>query len=68
MTTKTITANGLTGTDAGYLRAIEDCVNEMAAVRKGMKKTNAETQRLRASSRRKLAETWAIIRRVQATF
>ena len=68
MTTKTITANGLTGPEAGYLRAIEDCLKEMAAVRKGMKKTDAEIRRLRASSRRKLDETWAIIRRVQATF
>ena len=40
----------------------------MSAVRKGMKKTDAEIQRLRASSRRKLDATWAIIRRVQATF
>ena len=68
MTTKTITANGLTGSDAGYLRAIEDCVKEMTAARKGMKKTDAEIQRLRAASRRMLDETWAIIRRVQAAF
>ena len=68
MTTKTITGNGLTGSDAGYLRAIEDCVKEMTAARKGMKKTDTEIQRLRASSRRKLDKTWAIIRRVQATF
>ena len=68
MTTKATTANGLAGADAGCLRAIEDCLKEMATVRKGMKKTDAEIQRLRASSRRKLDETWAIIRRVQATF
>lgn len=68
MTTKATTANGLAEADVGYLRAIEDGVKEMVAVRKGMKKTDAEIQRLRASSRRKLAETWAIIRRVQATF
>ena len=67
MTTKTTTVNGLAGSDAGYLRAIEDCVKEMVAIRKGMKKTDGEIQRLRAASRRKLDETWAIIRRVQAT-
>lgn len=67
MTTKTSTPNSLAGIDAGYLRAIEDCLKEMASVRKGMKKTDAEIHRLRASNRRKLDETWAIIRRVQAT-
>jgi len=67
MTSKTSAANGLSGQDAGYLSAIEDCLKEMAAVRKSMKKTDVEIRRLRASSRRKLDETWAIIRRVQAT-
>lgn len=66
MTTKTDTVNGLSGPDAGYLDAIQDCLKEMAAVRKSMKKTDVEIRRLRASSRRKLDETWAIIRRVQA--
>ena len=67
MTTRTGAVNGLSGQDAGYVGAIEDCLKEMAAVRKSMKKTDAEIRRLRASSRRKLDETWAIIRRVQAT-
>ncbi len=67
MTTKTDAVNRLSGQDVGYLGAIKDCLKEMAAVRKSMKKTDAEIRRLRASSRRKLDETWAIIRRVQAT-
>lgn len=66
MTTKTGAVNGLSGPDAGCADAIEDCLKEMAAVRKSMKKTDAEIRRLRTSSRRKLDETWAIIRRVQA--
>ena len=66
MTTKTDAVNGLSGQDASYLGAIKDCVREMAAIRKSMKKTDAEIRRLRASSRRKLDETWAIIHRVQA--
>ena len=68
MTTKTTTANGLAGSEVGYLSAIEDCLKEIVAIRKSMKKTDAEIRRLRVSSRRKLDETWAIIRRVQATF
>ena len=65
--TKTRIANGLARSDAGYLGAIKDCLKEMAAIRKSMKKTDAEIQRLRAASRRKLEETWAIVRRVEAT-
>jgi hypothetical protein len=67
MTMKATTVNGSNEREAGYIDAIEDCVKEMAAIRKDMKKTDAEIQRLRASSRRKLDETWAIIRRVEAT-
>ncbi len=39
----------------------------MTSIRKGMKKTDAEIRRLRASSRRKLDETWAIIRHLQTS-
>ena len=67
MRSKTRIANGLAWSDAGYLGAIKDCLKEMAAIRKSMKKTDAEIQRLRAASRRKLEETWAIIRHVEAT-
>ena len=67
MLTKANSVNGLSGRDAGYREAIEDGLKEMAAIRKGMKKADAEIRQLRASSRRKLDETWAIIRRVQAT-
>jgi len=67
MRSKTTTANGLAWSDAGYLGAIKDCLKEMAAIRKSMKKIDAEIRRLRAASRRKLEETWAIVRRVEAT-
>jgi len=65
--TKTRIANGLAWSDAGYLGAIKDCLKEMASILKSMKKTDAEIRRLRAASRRKLEETWAIVRRVEAT-
>ena len=67
MSSKTTTANGLPGSDEGYVGAIKDCLNEMAAIRKSMKKTDAEIRRLRASNRRNLEQTWASIRRVEAT-
>jgi hypothetical protein len=50
-----------------YAVAIEECLKEMAVIRKNMKKTDAEIRRLETSTRRKLDETWSIIRRVQAT-
>ena len=67
MLTKANSVNGLTGREAGYLESIKDCLKEMVAIRKGMKKTDAEIRQVRAASRRKLDETWDIIRRVQAT-
>ncbi len=51
-----------------YLAALDECLKEMTAIRKNMKKTDAEIHRLQASTRRKQAETWKIIRRVQAAF
>ena len=68
MLTKANAVNGSPGREAGYREAIEAGLKEMAAIRKGMKKADAEIRQLRASNRRKLDETWAIIRRVQATF
>jgi hypothetical protein len=67
MLIKASTANGTTQREAGYLEAIEECLKEIVAIRKGMKKTDTEIRQLRASSRRKLDETWEIIHRVQAT-
>lgn len=49
-----------------YLEALTECLNEMTAIRKNMKKTDAEIRRLQASTRRTQTETWDIIRRVQA--
>ena len=67
MFTKGNSANGLSRRDAGYREAIEECLKEMVAIRKQMKKTDAEIRRSRVSSRRNLDEAWAILRRVQAT-
>lgn len=66
MTTKTATANGVSPAELGYLEAIQECLNEMVALRKRMKKTDTEIRRLRASSTRKLDEARSILRHVQA--
>ena len=54
MTTKTATANGRAGGDAKYLAEIDECIAEIATIRREMKKTDAEIRRLEASTRRKL--------------
>ena len=54
MTTKPATANGMTGRDAKYLADIDECIAEIAAIRREMKKTDAEIRRLESSTRRKL--------------
>jgi hypothetical protein len=65
MTTKAATANGLSKQERKYLTAIAECIQEMKHIRKGMKKTDAEIRRLEASTRRKLDQTWEILRDVQ---
>ena len=54
MTTKTATANGTSEHESKYLTAIDGCIAEIAAIRRNMKKTDAEIRRLEASTRRKL--------------
>ena len=44
----------MTGRDAKYLANIDECIAEIAAIRREMKKTDAEIRRLEASTRRKL--------------
>ena len=67
MLTKTNTANGLSGRDAGYLQAIDDCLDEMTQIRKRMKTTDVRIRRADASIRRDLDATWAILRHVQTS-
>jgi hypothetical protein len=65
--TKANSVNGLSRRDARYLKAIDECLKEMDAIRKRMKKTDAEIRRIRASGRRTMKEAWATLRRVRAT-
>jgi hypothetical protein len=53
MTPKSATAT-LNGDDAKYLAAIDECIAEITAIRRDMKKKRAEIQRLDAATRRNL--------------
>ena len=66
MTTKAATANGLTKQEAGWLNIVDDCLTEMGIIRKRMKATDQRIRRADAAIARSQAETWAIIRHVQA--
>ena len=67
MTTKAATANGTRAQDTKFAEAIEECIGEMKAIRKSMKKTDAEIRRLQVSTRRNLDQTWEILRDVKAS-
>ena len=53
MTPKSATAN-LNGDDAKYLSAIDECIAEIAVIRRDMKKKRVEIQRLDTATRRNL--------------
>ena len=42
--------------DAKYFVAMDECLDEIASIRRDMKKTDAEIRRLEASTRRKLMD------------
>ena len=67
MTAKAGRADKLNSQESKYLDAIDDCLKEMSALRKRMKKADAEMRRLEVSSRRNLDEIWTIIGHVEAT-
>jgi hypothetical protein len=54
MTTKSATISPANDRDEDYLSRIDDCLAEIAVVRREMKKTDAEIDRLEASTRKKL--------------
>ncbi len=67
MLTRAPSTPSLPKNEANYLEAIDEALREMISIRKSMKKTDAEIRRLRGSNRRNLDETWAALKRVQAT-
>jgi hypothetical protein len=65
MQAKTADPSEFLRTDADYLKAIDDCLKEMTAIRADIKKFDERFERSRASSQKKLAETRAILRDVK---
>lgn len=59
----TIKAANLSKEDQKYLALIQEQLRQMEVVRAEMKETQAEINRLKASSRRKLARIDALLRR-----
>lgn len=54
MTTKSATLASLPNGNAKYLAGMDQCVADLATIRREMKKTDAEIRRLETATRRKL--------------
>jgi hypothetical protein len=54
MAMKSAIVSEATPAGAKYMEEMDDCLAEIAAIRKDMKKADAEIRRLEASTRRKL--------------
>ena len=67
MTTKTVAANGLSKQDAKYCALIDGSLREFKEIQKEIRREQAKTERLRASSRQTMNDTWEVLRRVEAT-
>jgi hypothetical protein len=65
MQAKTADPKDFLGADKDYEKAIDDCLREMAAMRKEMKKLDERFERAYASSQKKAAQTKAILRDVE---
>ena len=66
MTSKAATANGVSATEQKQRAVIAEYLEEMIAIRKRMKSTDARIRRADAAIRRHLDEARAILRHVQA--
>ena len=64
---KTLTINGTDKESKKYLPLIDLSLREFKEIQKELRQQQARTERLRASSRRMMNETWEILRRVEAT-
>jgi hypothetical protein len=50
-----------------YAGLIESALLELKEIQKELRREQIKTERLRASSRRTMSQTWEILRRVEAT-
>jgi hypothetical protein len=65
MATKSATAAVGSERVERYLAEIDECLEEISAIRRDMKKTDAEIRRLESSTRRKLVQIRANLLRVE---
>ena len=61
---RTANVNGMSKQDAKYLALIEDCLQRSRELRKEMRRSKAEIERLKAASHRKLAAIDTLLGRV----
>jgi len=52
--------------EAKFLKLIENALLEFKEIQKELRREQIKTERLRASSRRTMNQTWRILRRVEA--
>jgi len=64
---KTQTVNGTDKESRKYVSLIDRSLRELKEIKKELRQQQAKTERLRASSRRTMNETWEILRRVETT-
>lgn len=64
---KTAIANGSVKADAKQAARIEDAVREFQTILNELRSIRAKTERLRATSRRLMNDTWETLRRVETT-
>ena len=64
---KTLTVNGTDKESRKYVSLIDRSLRELKEIKKELRQQQAKTERLRASSRRTMNETWEILRRVETT-
>jgi hypothetical protein len=64
---KTLTVNGTDKESRKYASLIDLALRELKGIQKELRQQQAKTERLRASSRRTMNETWEILRRVETT-
>lgn len=64
---KTLTVNGTDKESRKYVSLIDLSLRELKEIQKELRQQQAKTERLRASSRRTMNETWEILRRVETT-
>ena len=53
--------------EAKYRHLIDDCLRQFRGVQKEIRRQKTRAERLRASSRRTMDDTWEILRRAEAT-